>query len=205
MRARALVLAAALFSAGAGAATTVKVLQIAADRVDLLVNGNVIRTLYAGQVSPEGVYLAELRQDMAIVEVDGRRWQMRLGSSTTTSVVLQADPSGHFYVNALVNGVALRALVDTGATAIALNQSQARQLGLDLSGARRVMVNTAGGPRQASLVNLSRVQVGEITLANVATVVHDRDELPVALLGMSFLNQVDMQRSGTTLTLTRRY
>ena len=205
MKARVLVLAAALLPAGAGADTTVKVLQIAADRVDLLVNGNVIRTLYAGQVSPEGVYVAEIRQDLAIVEVDGRRWQMRLGSSTTTSVVLQADANGHFFVNALVNGVPLRALVDTGATAVALNQSQARMLGLNLAGARRVMVNTAGGPRQASLVNLPRVQVGEIALANIVSVVHDRDELPVALLGMSFLNQVDMQRSGTTLTLTRRY
>jgi predicted aspartyl protease len=39
----------------------------------------------------------------------------------------------------------------------------------------------------------------------VEATVSEADELPIALLGMSFLSQLEMQRSGRTLTLTRRH
>jgi aspartyl protease family protein len=31
------------------------------------------------------------------------------------------------------------------------------------------------------------------------------DRLPIALLGMSFLNRMEMRRDGTTMTLIRKY
>jgi aspartyl protease family protein len=48
--------------------------------------------------------------------------------------------------------------------------------------------------------------VGEITLHNVDGVVAEatREVTGAPVLGMSFLNLVDMQRQGNTLTLTRR-
>jgi aspartyl protease family protein len=39
---------------------------------------------------------------------------------------------------------------------------------------------------------------------NVDAVITEGDSLPVALLGMSFLNRTDMKREGTILTLTKR-
>ena len=42
-------------------------------------------------------------------------------------------------------------------------------------------------------------------LRDVEATVSIANELPIVLLGMSFLNQVEMQRAGRTLTLTRRH
>jgi aspartyl protease family protein len=39
----------------------------------------------------------------------------------------------------------------------------------------------------------------------VDAAVIEGDKLPIALLGMSFLNRMEMRRDGVTLTLIRRY
>ena len=49
-----------------------------------------------------------------------------------------------------------------------------------------------------------RVRVGGIELQNIEAIVIEQG-LPVALLGNSFLNRVDMRREGEAMTLTRRY
>jgi aspartyl protease family protein len=51
---------------------------------------------------------------------------------------------------------------------------------------------------------LDTVRVGGVAVQNVDAVITEGDSLPVALLGMSFLNRTDMKREGTTLTLTQR-
>jgi aspartyl protease family protein len=107
-------------------------------------------------------------------------------------------------VTAAINGVPVRALVDTGASAVAMNLSEARRAGVSLSGARRVRVLTASGAREALLVQIASVQVGEIVVYDVEATLSERDELPITLLGMSFLKHLDMYRSGASLTLTRR-
>jgi aspartyl protease family protein len=189
----------------AALATTVMVMSIGQGRVDVLVNGSAVRTLRPGETSPEGVRLIEVGPQGALVEVDGRRWTMGLGSSTATSVVVQADARGHFLVTAAINGVPMRALVDTGASAVSLNLSDARRLGVNLAGAQSVTLQTAGGPRQGLRARLATVQVGDIVLRDVEATVSVADELAIVLLGMSFLNHLELQRAGTTLTLTRRH
>jgi predicted aspartyl protease len=54
-------------------------------------------------------------------------------------------------------------------------------------------------------VRLASVRVGELLLRHVEATISAENELPMTLLGMSFLNQVEMQRSGRTLTLIRRH
>jgi aspartyl protease family protein len=39
----------------------------------------------------------------------------------------------------------------------------------------------------------------------VDALVHDGNALPVVLLGMSFLNRVEMRRDGPTMTLIKRF
>jgi aspartyl protease family protein len=51
---------------------------------------------------------------------------------------------------------------------------------------------------------LDTVRVGDVTLRNVDGVVHS-GELPFALLGMSFLNRMEMRRDGPALQLRQRY
>jgi aspartyl protease family protein len=120
-------------------------------------------------------------------------------------MVVQADERGHFVVAAYINGVPVRAIVDTGATSVALNMNDAARMGINFAVAQRGIVRTAGGPRSVLNVSLATVQVGDILLRNVEASVSEANELPITLLGMSFLNQVEMQRTGRTLTLTRRH
>jgi aspartyl protease family protein len=49
------------------------------------------------------------------------------------------------------------------------------------------------------------VRVGDISVSDVDALVHDTNALPVVLLGMSFLNRVEMRRDGPTMTLIKRY
>jgi aspartyl protease family protein len=48
------------------------------------------------------------------------------------------------------------------------------------------------------------VRIGDISINNVDALIH-ATELPVALLGMSFLNRMEMQRDGSTMTLKKRF
>jgi clan AA aspartic protease (TIGR02281 family) len=67
---------------------------------------------------------------------------------------------------------------------------------------RQMNVLTAGGPRPGRLAS---VQVGDLVVHNVEALVSERNELPMTLLGMSFLNHLEVQRRGRSLTLARRH
>ena len=67
-----------------------------------------------------------------------------------------------------------------------------------------VLSNTANGVAPVYKVKVDTVRIGEITLNNVDALVHDQD-MPWVLLGMSFLNRVEMRREGSNLTLIKRF
>lgn len=66
------------------------------------------------------------------------------------------------------------------------------------------MMQTANGIVRAWKVRLDTVRVGDVTLRNIEGIVHGND-MPIALLGMSFLNRMEMRRDGTILQLRQRY
>ena len=204
--ARLAALLAAVAVAGAAQATTVMVMALEQDRAQLLVDGATVRQLRTGQTSPEGVRLVGADRNHAVVEVEGRTLALKLGQSTVASAELKADARGHFVTAAFVNGVETRAMIDTGATAVALSNDEAARLGIPYIGQPRVQIGTAGGVKTAYRVNLASVRIGGVTLTNVDAVIFEggKEQLPITLIGMTFLNGVDMRRVGDTLTLTRR-
>jgi len=203
-----LVLAACLaaLQASAAHATTVMVMSLDLDRAQVLVNGTAVRSLRTGQTSPEGVRLVAADRAKAVLEVEGRTLTLGIGQSTVATVELKADARGHFVTTAHINGVPTRALIDTGATSVAISTDEAQRMAIGYAGAPRVRVSTAGGPRTGYRVMLATVSVGSITLQNVEGTVMEggRGELSITLIGMSYLNGVDLRRAGDTLTLTRR-
>ena len=48
------------------------------------------------------------------------------------------------------------------------------------------------------------MRIGDVTLHNIDALIHQSD-MPMALLGMSFLNRMEMQREGSTMTLKKRF
>jgi aspartyl protease family protein len=112
-------------------------------------------------------------------------------NNNSRSVVLTRGKGGHFWAEARVDGRRLEFVVDTGATTIALRESDAARLGIhptqrDYS----VKVSTANGITHAALVQLRMVEVGNIIVRNLPALVHPDNTLGVNLLGMSFLGKV---------------
>jgi aspartyl protease family protein len=65
-------------------------------------------------------------------------------------------------------------------------------------------MRTANGIVDARRVVLRSVRVGDVSIDNVEAAVVPMPGMP-ALLGMSFLNRMNMRREGDILTLTKRF
>ena len=106
-------------------------------------------------------------------------------------VRLSADRGGHYVTEIEVNNRSLKALVDTGATVVALRYEDARSLGLIHPGDKfDVGVRTANGEGRAKRVKLRSVGVGTITVRDVEALVLEQGALTTNLLGMSFLKRL---------------
>ena len=106
-------------------------------------------------------------------------------------VRLTADPTGHFLGDFKLNGRSVNAMVDTGATVVAINLSTARRIGINLKPADfRYAVSTANGNARAAGVIIDRLQIGRIAVDKVQAVVLDDEALSGTLIGMSFLKQL---------------
>lgn len=107
------------------------------------------------------------------------------------TVVIRRDNRGHFQVDARVDGRRMNFMVDTGATAIALTQSDAAKLGLRPSAREfTAQVKTANGTVRAARVELNRVEIDDITVRNVAALIVPDEALSENLLGLSFLSKL---------------
>jgi len=104
---------------------------------------------------------------------------------------IAADARGHFLVSAEISGHPLTLLADTGASAVALRQSDARALGVaPLPGAPTVPVDTANGRVEASPVRLDEIRVDGVVVRDVDAIVLPDAALGVNLLGMTFFKRL---------------
>lgn len=172
------------------------------------------RVLKAGERSPEGVLLVSADSRAATIEIAGKQQRMELGTHIGGSfqgpqlaeVQVWPDQRGMYKIVGSINGLPVDFLVDTGASTIAMNSSQAKRLGIDFRvQGDRGMVSTASDVVPAYKVTLDRVTVGDITLRQVTAVVIDGAQPQDVLLGMSFLGQLDMQRQGQVMVLKQKW
>ena len=113
-------------------------------------------------------------------------------------VRLERDLSGHYRAEAFINGVKTTIMVDTGATDVAISARFAEQLGIQSNHA--VRTQTANGATVAYMTRLQNIKLGGIEANNVAaTIVPNLDT--DMLLGMSFLNRMDVRLYKGTMTI----
>ncbi|MGO4839229.1 TIGR02281 family clan AA aspartic protease, partial [Rhizobiaceae sp. 2RAB30] len=106
-------------------------------------------------------------------------------------VRLDADERGHFTGDFRLNGRPLPALVDTGATMVAINASTARRIGVTLRQEDfKYRVETANGAARAASARIDRLQIGRIYVEDVDAVVLEDKALDGTLIGMSFLKRL---------------
>jgi len=199
---------------GPAAAVDVALIGLGGDRAAVLaVGGGEPKMVKVGQ-KWNGVTLISVEREhsQVTVEIDGKQRVLKIGqhyrsaaaASDRQSVTLAADPRGHFYTDGAINGNPVRFLVDTGATMIALPAADAQRLGIDYRKGERGYSNTAGGVVPIYRVRFDTVRLGSIEVTGVDGVVIEQG-LDIALLGMTFLNRVEMKRDGHTMVLIRRF
>ncbi len=114
------------------------------------------------------------------------------GTLSGRSHKIGMDSQGHFRDEFKLNGRRMDALVDTGATLVAINRTTARQIGIKLEPADfKFKVNTANGTTRAASAVIARMQIGRIDLENIEVVILEDKALSGTLVGMSFLKRLD--------------
>ncbi len=200
------------FTCGAASAQQVALIGVIGNKAAVLaLDGGDPKTVKIGQTW-RGITVLEVEHDSAVVEIDGEKRVLQRGAhyrgtppvSSRETVTIAADTRGHFFTDATINDMTVRSVVDTGATRVVLSADEATRLGIDWQGGTRGIMQTANGTTPAYLVKLAKVKVGAIELHEIDGVVVEHGP-GVALLGMSFLNRLEMKRDGDTMTLTRRF
>lgn len=114
------------------------------------------------------------------------------GVTGSREVTIPRSPNGAYIARVAVNGArAVPMLVDTGATALVLTDTDARRAGikvdeLDFS----VPVQTANGQAMTASATVESVAVGPIVERNIRALVARPDALSSSLLGHTFLDRL---------------
>jgi aspartyl protease family protein len=166
-----------------------------------------------GRTHSSGVTLVDATSSRAIVEIGGQRHELSLHmaigggyqQTATTQVVIRRH-NQRYQVAGSINGQTVQFVVDTGASIVAMNEHQARKLGLmyKLDGQPAQAV-TASGVAETWVVTLDQVKVGEIAVPNVRAMVVKGDFPTNVLLGMSFLEYVQLQERDSVLMLEKKF
>ncbi len=180
----------------------------------LMIDGK-MHILAVGKTSPEGVKVISADSRGAVLEVDGKQKKYLLGSSSSVSTsftqrkskieTIYVNSGGMYKTFGSINGHTVQFLVDTGASTIAMNKVQAKQLGIlyDKIGISSG-ASTASGYVKAYRIRLKTVSVGGITEKNVDAMVIDGDHPGPILLGMTFLGRLNIQHNGSAMTLKQK-
>lgn len=183
-------------------------------RAILIVNGAAPKTVAVGETF-QGVKLVSLQAEQAVVELEGKRVNLRMDTPVSIGggggsggggnrIVLPADSRGHFMTQGAINGRAVTFMLDTGATSIALSAADAQRIGLDYSKGQRVQMNTANGVSSGYKLRLQSVRVGDVEVYDIDAIVSPQP-MPFVLLGNSFINRFSMRRDADQMVLEKRY
>jgi aspartyl protease family protein len=209
--------AAAQLMAAAGvahAASSVTLTGSIGSRAILIVNGNPPKTVAIGE-SYQGVKLVSLQAEQAVVELEGKRVNLRMDTPVSIGggggtggggnrVVLSADSRGHFMTQGAINGRPVTFMLDTGATTVALSMADAQRIGLDYSKGQPVQISTANGVAPGFRLRLSSVRVGDVEVYDIDAIVSPQG-MPFVLLGNSFINRFSMRRDADQMVLEKRF
>jgi aspartyl protease family protein len=95
---------------------------------------------------------------------------------------------GHFWIDAEVNGKPVKFLVDSGATMTTIGRKTATELGLDVSGRRNQVVQTANGMVRVASTRADELSIGPIVRTDVGVHIADNEDMNV--LGMNYLSSL---------------
>jgi len=198
-----------LIAATTTAAPRVQVVGLFPGAAVLNVDGQ-RKLVRVGQTGPGGVVVVSADSRGAVLRVEGiersyglsRELSSGFAEPERKQLSIAKGQGGHYWIAGSINGQSVQFLVDTGATSVAINENQARRLGIDYRvDGRQIVVGTASGTAKAWKVHLNSVKVGAIDVMGVDAVVVEGASPTEALLGMSFLGRVSWREDQGVLRL----
>ncbi len=148
------------------------------------------------QQAPYQPELASITHRLGIDDqkVVGKEVRVRMGAD------------GHFWVNARINDVERRMLIDSGATITAISDQTAQRAGVEAGkGWSPIVLRTANGMAPAKTGSIEELRVGNILARNLK-IVTSPGLGNMDVLGMNFLSQLKSWRvEGKTLILVPNY
>ena len=181
----------------------------------LIVEGSEPKLVSPGE-SFRGVKVLSTAGDTAVLEIAGQRITMRVGDSPASvgartpapgsgnKIVLNGGTNGHFLAAGQINNQAVHFMVDTGASTIAMSETEARRLNINFANAPTSTGRTANGTVTAHTVSLSSVRIGDVEVRSVEASILPAD-MPFILLGNSFLSRFSIRKDADQMVLERRY
>ncbi|MEX6632709.1 retropepsin-like aspartic protease family protein [Hyphococcus lacteus] len=105
---------------------------------------------------------------------------------------IQAAHDRQFYVDADINQRSAKFLIDTGASYVALRDSDARAAGIYTSWTDYTYpVHTANGETKAAFVTIDEIDIDGLRIEGVKAFILKDDQLNINLLGMSYLSRLE--------------
>lgn len=212
---------AGLLAASATQAAEIQLVAATLGKATVIIDGGRPKTLQLGQKTAEGITLVKATATGADFQTaDGKRRHIDIGGIGRLATaaggmsgathkggreILQADSRGHFFTTVSINGISVRGMIDTGATGVVISGRQARSLGLDYRTGQRNQASTAAGITDIYKLVLNEVRLGDIVLYSVQAAVIEGDFPQEALFGNTLLNQLNMDRQGDQLILSKRF
>ncbi|MBV1959522.1 MAG: retroviral-like aspartic protease family protein [Pseudomonadales bacterium] len=178
----------------------------------LTINGKQ-RLLKQNSVSPEGVKLISANSRTAVISVNGKQQTLHLTENVSAqyaeasrrNVTIPLNPLGQYLTDGLINGQGVELLVDTGASVVAMSETQANQLGLEyVTRGIRGYVETASHRVNSYQITLDQIDIGGLQAHNVQAVVLEGDLPSTILLGMSYLQHVELYEKQGMLNLLEK-
>lgn len=189
----------------------------------VIVDGSAPKVLSVGQEF-KGVKLENVQGDTAtftyrLQDNTEKKFTLKIGLSPAQfegmggsnknngndEIVLTADALGHYVTTGYINDKSITFMVDTGASSIAIDVSDARRMGINYENAPVIQLSTANGVTTGWVVNLRSVRVQGVEVNNVEATVGKGIGGGFALLGNTFLKRFDITQTNKQLVLKRRY
>jgi aspartyl protease family protein len=166
----------------------------------------------AGQ-SWKGVEVLEATSKQALARINGQLHTLLISTHISihyeepaaTVVHIRKNQQLQYITTALINGFSVPVLVDTGANIVAFNARTARKLGVDYKQGVPSTISTASGQVRGYRVMLDSVDVGGLIARNVEASVLEGSHPQTVLLGISYLQHVEMHEKDGVLMLLRKY
>ncbi|MEJ2361050.1 MAG: retropepsin-like aspartic protease [Gammaproteobacteria bacterium] len=170
--------------------------------------------MHVGDKRAGNVRLLAANSEKALFEIQGHRVELSLSDNNSVSTDYPDTGGAHqaqlisngglYATTGTINQQMANFVVDTGASYVTMSPQQARMLHLEYHMAKKMMMNTANGKATAHLFTLKTIRVGGIELHNVKAAVMSNLSSDKILLGMSFLDKVDMSHGNGFMVLKQR-